>query len=168
MSKLTSEVDSLRSENARLQNRNGILEKVLELKEGKEGQPRQPAPQAGQPALLCTCIPAQPACVQLQCLCTLPSADGYAPQLWAALSGQHLAGLVAPVKPFSCSIQADSRWACRGACHPPGARAAACGSLLAALRIAVMGSATCLQASQGRTAWRPTQPCVRRLLQPST
>ena len=50
MAKLTSEVDSLRSENARLQNRNGILEKVLELKEGKEGQPRQPAPQAGQPA----------------------------------------------------------------------------------------------------------------------
>eukprot|EP00891_Asterochloris_glomerata_P008567 jgi/Astpho2/8567/fgenesh1_pg.00125_%23_57_t len=47
VSKLSSEVEALRSENARLQNRNGILEKVLELKEGKEGQPRQPAPQAG-------------------------------------------------------------------------------------------------------------------------
>ena len=64
VAKLTSEVDSLRSDNARLQNRNGILEKVLELKEGKEGQLRQPAPQAGQPALQCTCVPAQPACVQ--------------------------------------------------------------------------------------------------------
>ena len=66
VSKLSSEVEALRSENARLQNRNGILEKVLELKEGKEGQPRQPAPQAGQPALLCTCIPGQQVCVQHQ------------------------------------------------------------------------------------------------------
>ena len=93
MAKLTSEVDSLRSENARLQNRNGILEKVLELKEGKEGQPRQPAPQAGQPALLC--IPAQPACVQQVPL--PPPAGGHAHRLWAAPSGQHLAGLVARV-----------------------------------------------------------------------
>ena len=103
VSKLTSEVDSLRSENARLQNRNGILEKVLELKEGKEGQPRQPAPQAGQLALLCPCIPAQPACVQLQCPRALPSAGVHARPSWAAPSGQHLAGLVAPAKLLSCS-----------------------------------------------------------------